>query len=94
MKIQPRGAVISTNIILSERASAIVQARIDSGEYADANAVVEAALENSEFDAWMVGEVLPTLELNRADPSRSIAIEDTFTYLRGEIRNATKATAA
>jgi Fe-S oxidoreductase len=85
---------MTITITLSPAASKIVQDRINNQSYPDAQTVVEAALSVLELDDWMANVVLPTLELNCADPARSLGSDETFSYLRQSIVGAAKASAA
>lgn len=90
---------MSITITLSQAASKIVQSRIASGAFDDANSVIEAALigdayPQNDVDTWINNRVLPTLELNRHDPSRSISSTDVYNYLKEHIDGQNKANAA
>ena len=59
---------MSITISLSQEASQMVQSRIESGEFADAQSVIEAVLIDAAkaqdiVDAWVINDVLPNLEV-------------------------------
>jgi antitoxin ParD1/3/4 len=86
---------MTLTISLSPLASKILQSQIDSGEYADAEAVIEAALverqaQIEETDRWMLEQVLPTWEASKADPSRLLAKDEVFAKLREQMRDRAK----
>jgi antitoxin ParD1/3/4 len=86
---------MTLTISLSPLASKIVQSHIDSGEYADAHAVIDALLlerqaQIEETDRWMVEQVLPTREASKADPSRAIGIDEVFAKLRKQTQDRAK----
>jgi Arc/MetJ-type ribon-helix-helix transcriptional regulator len=90
---------MTVTVTLTDRVSKLVEALVDGGLFPDAQAAVEAAVTEMvdnqlDIDAWMAEVVLPTLALNRADPSRSLSREETFTRLRQNIAEAIKAHAA
>jgi Arc/MetJ-type ribon-helix-helix transcriptional regulator len=90
---------MTITITLSRQASELVQARIDSGEFNDPSAVIEAAIFDQQrdveaIDQWMSEDVLPTLYANQADPNRSIGLDETLAHLRAHIDALGKAQAA
>jgi Arc/MetJ-type ribon-helix-helix transcriptional regulator len=90
---------MTITITLSPHASELVQARVDSGEFDNASAVIEAAImcqerDGEAIDHWMMEDVLPTLKANQSDPNRSMSMDETFAHLRAHIDKAGKARAA
>jgi Arc/MetJ-type ribon-helix-helix transcriptional regulator len=90
---------MTITITLSPHASELVQARVDSGEFDNASAAIEAAIlcqkrDGETIDHWMIEDVLPTLKANQSDPNRSTSIDETFAHLRTHIDKGGKARAA
>jgi Arc/MetJ-type ribon-helix-helix transcriptional regulator len=85
-------------ITLSPAASKIVQSRIEDGAYVNADAVIEAALLESEgaevdIEAWLQGDVRTTYEDWKVDPTRVVASDEARTQLKAYMANRAAKTA-
>jgi Arc/MetJ-type ribon-helix-helix transcriptional regulator len=85
-------------ITLSPAASKIVQSRIEDGTYVNADAVIEAALlesegEEADLEAWLKGDVRTTYEAWKIDPTQVVAGDDARTQLKAYVANKAAKTA-
>jgi Arc/MetJ-type ribon-helix-helix transcriptional regulator len=85
-------------ITLSPAASKIVQSRIEDGAFANADAVIEAALLESEgaevdLEAWLQGDVRTTYEAWKVDPTQVVPSDGARTQLKAYMANRAAKTA-
>ena len=65
----------------------LIDRKVARGEFASADAVVQAGLHTlseheADVDAWLRDEVVPTVEKMKLDPERGIAADVVFADLR------------
>jgi antitoxin ParD1/3/4 len=80
---------------LSPDQQAFVTAKVESGEYDSADAVVHAAIaelqeKDRAFEDWLRKEVAPVYDAMVQDPSRGIPIDEAFERLRKRAAERTK----
>jgi Arc/MetJ-type ribon-helix-helix transcriptional regulator len=74
-----------TKITLSPYAAQIVQARIDRGEFTNAQSAIDAALNDTEVDdeveQWLNDVVVPTYDTLRAGKMKTYSSEEVRAHL-------------
>ena len=72
--------VRTLNLVLPEETVRTIEAKVASGRYPNAEAMIQNALEGLEgeeesFDDWIKREVIPEIEAMEADPSSGFTLE-------------------
>jgi antitoxin ParD1/3/4 len=76
----------SLSITLPHEMAQMVKAKVTSGEYATESEVIRDGLRtlaarDAAVEKWLLEEVVPTLEANRADPSRLLNADEAWKQL-------------
>jgi antitoxin ParD1/3/4 len=76
----------SLSITLPHEMAQMVKAKVTSGEYATESEVIRDGLRtlaarDAAVEKWLREEVVPTLEANKADPSRLVSAEEAWKQL-------------
>lgn len=76
----------SLSITLPHEMAQMVKRKVSSGEYATESEVIRDGLRtlaarDAAVEKWLIDEVVPTLEANKADPSRLLDADETWRQL-------------
>lgn len=76
----------SLSITLPHEMAQMVKNKVSSGEYATESEVIRDGLRtlaarDAAVEKWLIGEVVPTLEAIKADPSRLLSAEEAWNKL-------------
>ncbi|MQT32214.1 type II toxin-antitoxin system ParD family antitoxin [Pseudomonas helleri] len=82
------------SITLPIQMAEAVKAKVAAGEYATESEVIRDGLRalmarDRALESWLVGQVAPTYDALKADPSRAVSIDEVRARLAAEHQNAT-----
>ncbi|TCL97064.1 Arc/MetJ-type ribon-helix-helix transcriptional regulator [Rhizobium sp. PP-WC-2G-219] len=81
----------STTVNLPDDIVALVEAKVASGEYLNESDVVRDSLltlaaQNDASDRWLGDDVVPTFNEGKANPEKSVSLDEAFDGFRWHVR--------
>ncbi|AXA57729.1 ribbon-helix-helix domain-containing protein [Pseudomonas thivervalensis] len=82
------------SITLPNQMADVVKAKVAAGEYATESEVIRDGLRallarDRALENWLVGQVAPAYDALKADPSRTLSVDEVRSRLAAEHQNAT-----